>query len=52
LMLTTRRNPGAESASLAVPFFFGKDAQPTVHRRGGWASASTGLIAYLVKVYG
>jgi hypothetical protein len=42
LMLTTRRNPGAESASLALPFCMGKNVQPTVHRRGGWAVSING----------
>jgi hypothetical protein len=41
-MLTTRRKPRAESASLAVPLFFSKDVRPTVHRRGGWAVSING----------
>jgi hypothetical protein len=42
LMLTTRRKPRAESASLAVPLVFSKDVQPTVHRCGGWAVSING----------
>ena len=41
LMLTTG-NPRAESASLAVSFFVGKDVHPTVHLRGSWAVSING----------